>query len=60
MVTAMAAVMAAANATTMAARTAVAVTMATASDSCAEGICIVNAAAVAITVSTMAMKAAAR
>ncbi len=56
----MAAVMAAANATTMAARTAVAVTMATASDSCAEGICIVNAAAVAITVSTMAMKAAAR
>ena len=61
MVTAMAAaVMAAANAMAMAATTAVAAAMVTASDSFLEGICIINAAAGAITVSTMAMKAAAR
>ncbi len=56
----MAAVMAAANATATAATTAVAAVMATASDSCVEGICVVDAAAGAITVSTTAMKAAAR
>jgi len=59
-VRAMAAVLAAVNATAMAATTAVATAMATASDSCVEGICIVNAAAGAITASTMAVKAAAR
>ncbi len=41
---AMAAAMAAANATVMAATTAVAAAMATASDSCVEGICVVNVA----------------
>jgi hypothetical protein len=45
MVTPMAAAMAAANATATAATTAVAAAMATASDSCVEGICVVNAAA---------------
>ncbi len=57
---AMAAAMAAANATVMAVTTAVAAAMATASDSCIEGICVVNAAAGAITSLTMAVKAAAR
>ena len=55
----MAAAMAAANATATAA-TVVAVAMATASDSCVEEICIIDAAAGAITASTTAVKAAAR
>ena len=46
---AMAAAMAAANATATAATTAVAKAMATASDSCIEGICVVDAAAGAMT-----------
>ena len=50
-VRAMAAAMAAANATVMAATTAVAAAMATASDSCVEGIYIVDMAAGAITTS---------
>jgi len=57
----MAAAMAAANATAMAATTAVAAAIATASDSCVEGICVVDAAAGVMTVaSTTAVKAAAR
>ena len=60
MVTAMAAVMAAANATAMAATTAVAASMATASNSCIGGICVVDAAAGAINGSTTAVKASAR
>jgi hypothetical protein len=39
---------------------AVTAAMATASDSCVEGICVTNAAVGAITTSTMAVKAAAR
>jgi hypothetical protein len=58
---AMAAAMAAANATVMAAMTVLAAVMATASDSCVEGICVFDAAAGAMTVaSTTAVKAAAR
>ena len=57
---AMVAAMAAANATAMAATMAVTAAMATASDSCVEGICVTNAAVGAITTSTMAVKAAAR
>jgi len=58
---AMAAAMAAANATATAATMAVAVAMAiTASDSCVEGIWVINAAVGAITTSMMAVKAAAR
>ena len=57
---AMAAAMAAANATAMAATTAVAAVMATASNSCVEGICVINAAAGAINTSTTVVKAAAR
>ena len=60
MVTAMAAVMAAANAMATAATTAVAAAMATASDSCIEGMYVVDAAAGAITGSTTAVKASAR
>ena len=56
----MAAAMAAVNVTVMAAMTAVAA-MATASDICVEVICVVDAAAGAMTVaSTMAVKAAGR
>jgi len=52
--------MAVANAAVMAATTAVAVAMTMASDSCVEGICVVNAAAGAMTVaSTTTVKAAA-
>jgi hypothetical protein len=40
--------------------TAVAAAMATASDSCVEGICVINSAAGAITASTTAVKAAVR
>ena len=57
---AMAAAMAAANATATAATMAVTAVMATASDSCIEGICVIYAAVGAITTSTMAVKAAAR
>ena len=57
---AMAAAMAAANATATAATTVVAAVMATASNSCVEGICVIDAAARAITASTTAVKAAAR
>jgi len=58
---AMAAAMAAANATATAATTAVATTMATASNSCIEGICVIDAAAAGvITASPTAVKAAAR
>jgi hypothetical protein len=49
----MAAAMAVANATATAATTAVAAEMAKASDSCVEGICVVDAAAGAITESAM-------
>jgi hypothetical protein len=56
----MATAMAAANATVMAAIIAVAAVMMTASDSCVEGICVVDMAAGAITASTMAVKAAVR
>ena len=59
MVAAMAAAMAAANATAMAATTVVAAAMATASDSCVEGICIVDVAAGMIIASKTAVKAAA-
>ena len=59
-VRAMAAVMAAVNATATAAMTVVAAAMATASNSCIEGICIVDATAGAITASMMAVKVAAR
>jgi ribosomal protein L7/L12 len=45
MVTPMAAAMAAANATVTSATTAVAAALATASDSCVEGICVVDAVA---------------
>jgi hypothetical protein len=38
----------------------VAAAMATASDSCVEGICVINSAAGAITASTTAVKAAVR
>ena len=56
----MAAAMAAANATATAATMAVAAVMATASDSCVEGNCVVDAAARAMTVaSTTAVKPAA-
>ena len=57
---AMAAAMAAANATAMAATMAVTAAMATASDSCVEGICVINSAAGVITASTTAVKAAVR
>ena len=58
---AMAAAMAAANAMATAVTMAVAVAMAmTASDSCIEGICVINAAVGAITMSMMAVKAAVR
>ena len=58
---AMAAAMAAANVTATAATTAVAAAMATPSDSCVEGIRIVDAAVGVMTVaSTTALKAAAR
>ncbi len=56
----MAAAMAAANAMATAAMTVAAAAMATASDSCVEVICVVDAAVGAITASTMAVKAAAR
>ena len=57
---AMAAAMAARNAAATAATTAVAVTITTASDSCVEGICVVDAAAGAMTAaSATAVKAAA-
>ena len=51
---------AAANVTATATTTAVAAAMATASDSCVEGIHIIDTAAGAITTSTTAVKAAAR
>jgi hypothetical protein len=55
------AAMAAANATVMAAMTVMAAAMATASDSCVEGICVFYVAAAVMTVaSTTAVKAAAR
>ena len=58
---AMAAAMAAANETATAATKAAATTMATASNSCIEGICVVDAAAGAMTMaSTTAVKVAAR
>ena len=58
---AMAAAMAAANETATAATKAAATTMATASNSCIEGICVIDAtAAGAITASPTAVKAAAR
>ena len=58
---AMVAAMAAANATEMTATTAVAAAIVTASDSCVEGICVVNVAAGAMSVAlTMAVKATAR
>ena len=56
----MAVAMAVANATAMAATTAVAAEMAKASNRCFEGICIVDATAGAITESAMAVEAAAR
>ena len=58
---AMAAAMAAVNAMAIAATTAVAAAIATASDSCVEGICVVDAAAGAMTMALMtAVKVAAR
>ena len=57
---AMAAVMVAVSATMMAATTAVAAVMVTASNSCVEEICVVDAAAGAITMSTTAVKVAVR
>ena len=56
----MAAAMAAANATAAAATTAVVAAMETANDSCVEGICVVDAAAGAITELAMTVEAAAR
>jgi hypothetical protein len=56
----MAAAMAVANATAMAATTAVAAEMTKASDSCVKGICVVDAAAGAITELAMTVEAAAR
>ena len=57
----MAAAMAAVNATAIAATTAVAAAIATASNSCVEGICVVDAGAGAMTVALMtAVKATGR